>query len=37
MFIGRHYIIIKGVTIGGEAIIDVVSIIMQDVPAEEIW
>ena len=37
VFIGGHSIILKGVTIGDEAVIGACSVVTRDVPAREIW
>ena len=37
VFIGGHSIILKGVTIGDEAVIGTGSVVTKDVPAREIW
>lgn len=37
VFIGGHSIILKGVTIGDEAVIGAGSVVTKDVPAREIW
>lgn len=37
VFVGGHCIILKGVTIGDEAVIGAGSVVTKDVPAGEIW
>lgn len=37
VFIGAHTTILKGVTIGSNAIIGACSVITKDIPANEIW
>ena len=37
MFIGSNVTILKGVTIGDEAVVGAGSIVTKDIPAGEIW